>query len=54
MLIPVGHHLKSLFDSEMDPRGDSYIARLLLGPSWATPVADFAEEPYGGKEPLGN
>ncbi|KAJ9487281.1 hypothetical protein VN97_g6026 [Penicillium thymicola] len=31
-------------EDEIDPGDDNYIARLLLGPSWATPIADFAEE----------
>lgn len=37
-------------ESKMDPSDDGYIARLLLGPGWATPIADFAEEPFGQEE----
>ncbi|KAJ6127865.1 hypothetical protein N7471_009082 [Penicillium samsonianum] len=34
-------------ESEMDSSDDNYIARLLLGSSWAKPIVDFPEEPYG-------
>ena len=37
-------------ESKMDPSDDGYSARLLLGPGWATPIADFAEEPFGQEE----
>ena len=39
--------------SEMDASDYNYMARLLLGSKWATPLADFAEERYGAKGVFG-
>ncbi|KAJ5153693.1 uncharacterized protein N7500_009132 [Penicillium coprophilum] len=37
-------------ESNIDSSDDNYIARLLLGSTWAKPIVDFDEEPYGEVE----